>query len=134
MSFPRHRHVYFALKDPRVLRHTICWMSNGGRHYATWSGRHTSVLGIEDVTAYYHIGLAESVRKNPLKDRGYPTPISLKPGKPFVVNYIMGMADIPAGFDKVKTIRSTGEHTIELVSDSGRKARARVDVEFLYGD
>lgn len=134
VTFPRHRHVYFALKDPRVLRHTICWMSNGGRHYAPWSGRHTGVLGIEDVTAYYHIGLAESVRKNPLKDRGYPTTISLKPGKPFVVNYIMGMADIPAGFDKVKTIRSTGEHTIELVSDSGRKARARVDVDFLYGD
>jgi hypothetical protein len=35
--FPEQRYVWFALKNPRLLR------SNGGRHYAPWHGRHVSV-------------------------------------------------------------------------------------------
>lgn len=132
VTFPKERHVYFALKDPRVLRNTILWMSNGGRHYAPWSGRHLGVLGIEDVTANYHIGLAESVKKNDLSEKGYPTSTKLNAKVPFTVNYIMGMADVPAGFDKVKTIKVAGPNMIELVADSGKSAKAVVDVEFLY--
>ena len=133
VTFPKTRRVYFALRDPKVLRNTILWMSNGGRHYAPWSGRHTAVLGIEDVTAYYHIGLAESVRKNPLKTKGFPTTVTLNAKKPFVVNYIMGMTDIPAGFDEVKRIRAIGGSTIELSAKSGKKTTATVDTEFLFG-
>ena len=132
VTFPRSRQVYFALRDPSVLRNTILWMSNGGRHYAPWSGRHVNVLGIEDVTAYYHIGLAESVRKNPLKAKGYPTSATLNAKKPFEVRYIMGMTDAPTGFDRVKTIREAGENRIELIADSGKKVTAVVDAGFLF--
>ncbi len=53
VTFPAQRYVWFALKDPRVLRSTVLWHSNGGRHYAPWSGRHTGVLGLEDVTSLF---------------------------------------------------------------------------------
>jgi hypothetical protein len=132
VTFPKERIVYFALKDPRVLRNTILWMSNGGRHYHPWNGRHTGVLGIEDVTSYFHIGLAESVKKNPLSTKGFPTSVTLNANQPYTVNYIMGMTDIPAGFDKVKTIKSAGTNKLELVSDSGKKAKATVDTDYLY--
>jgi len=132
VTFPKSRQVYFALKDARILRNTILWMSNGGRHYAPWSGRHTAVLGIEDVTAYYHIGLAESVKKNPLKEKGFPTSVTLNAKKPFVVNYIMGMSDIPAGFDEVKSIRQVSGGEIELVSVSGKRKTTKIDLDFLF--
>ena len=132
VTFPEERYVYFALKDPRVLASTVLWMSNAGRHYHPWNGRHASVLGIEDVTAYYHIGLAESAKKNPLSDKGYPTSLKLNARKPFAVNYIIGMTAVPPGFDIVKSIRPAGDGTLALTARSGRQATAKVDSSFLY--
>jgi hypothetical protein len=54
VTFPQQRYVWFALKNPAVLASTVLWHSNGGRHYAPWSGRHRGVLGLEDVTSYFH--------------------------------------------------------------------------------
>ena len=51
VTFSQPPYVWFALRDPRSLRSTLLWMSNGGRHYPPWNGEHTRVLGIEDVTA-----------------------------------------------------------------------------------
>jgi hypothetical protein len=130
VTFPRERHVYFALRDPRMLRHTILWISNGGRHYAPWNGRHTSVMGIEDTTSYFHYGLAESVKPNPLSRRGIPTTIALSQRAPVAINYIIGVAAIPAGFDRVRSIRALNGG-IELVADSGKRANAPIDLEFL---
>ena len=130
VTFPRERHVYFALRDPRVLRHTILWISNGGRHYAPWNGRHTSVMGLEDTTSYFHHGLAESAKPNPLNRRGIPTTIELSVKKPVAINYIMGVAAIPAGFDRVKTI-SPAEDGIALVASSGKRAHTPLDHAFL---
>src|SRR5436190_8819183 len=104
VTFNRQRFVWFALKDPRVLRSTILWISNGGRHYAPWSSRHVNVLGLEEVTANFHYGLAESVADNPLRRRGHETFVQLDPRRPLVVNYVMAVADIPAGFDAVAHI------------------------------
>ena len=131
VTCPQERAVYFALKNPRVLRNTILWLSNAGRHYHPWNGRHKAVLGIEDVTAYYHIGLAESAKKNPLSAKGYPTHVTLKKNQPFVVNYIFGMTDVPKGFDEVKSIQSLGPEAIELTSKNGKKATATVNVSHL---
>jgi hypothetical protein len=132
VSFPRERYVWFALKDPRVLRQTIFWLSNGGRHYAPWSGRHINVMGLEEVTSYFHLGVAESARKNALSRKGFPTCLTLDARKPLVVNYIMGAAAIPAGFDRVASIRAAGGNRgIRLESDSGRQVEAAVDLGFL---
>jgi hypothetical protein len=133
--FPKERYVWFALKDPRVLRETVFWLSNGGRHYPPWSSRHINVMGLEEVTSYFHFGLAESARKNPVSRKGFPTCLALNPKKPLVVPYIMGVARIPAGFDRVTSIRAVpGNRAIILASASGRQAKAAVDLDFLQGE
>jgi hypothetical protein len=132
VTFPVQRYVYFALRDPRTLRHTILWISNGGRHYAPWNGRHTAVMGIEDTTSYFHYGLAESAKANPLSRRGIPTTLRLHPKKPTTVNYIIGVAAIPQGFDRVADIRAI-PGGVELVSRSGKRVRSGVELDWLTG-
>ncbi len=73
VTFPEQRFVWFALRDPKQLASTLLWFSNGGRHFPPWNGRHVNVMGIEDITAYFHAGLAASSRENPLNARGVPT-------------------------------------------------------------
>lgn len=131
VAFPQHGYVWFALKDPRVLRSTVLWISNGGRHYPPWNGRHVNVMGMEDVTSYFHYGLAQSVGPNPVNRRGFPTALTLNSATPLVVNYIMGVAPIPRNFACVKTI-SPGKGEVTLVSDTKRRVKASVDTAFLY--
>lgn len=122
--------VWFSLKDPRVLSETVFWMSNGGRHYAPWSGRHRGVIGLEEVTANFHYGHAESVRANPLSRAGVPTCVTLDPNRPLEVKTIMAVAAVPKGFDEVRDIRAV-RGGAELVARSGKTARARIDLSFL---
>lgn len=134
--FADEGYAWFALRDPRVLRHTIFWMSNSGRHYAPWNSRHSAVLGLEEVTSYFHVGLAESVKPNALRRAGYPTTLTLKPKQPTTVNYIMAVAAVPKGFDRVKEIRTTklGESEtegVELIAENGKRAACALDVGFL---
>jgi hypothetical protein len=131
VTFAREGYVWFALRDPRVLCHTILWMSNGGRHYPPWSGRHSSVLGVEDVTAYFHYGLAESARRNPLNRRGFPTTLNLNARSPTAINYIMGVAPAPRGFDRVAYIEGAPDG-IDLIATSGCCVRVALDVSFLH--
>lgn len=132
VAFPKERYVWFALKDPRILHETVLWLSNGGRHYPPWSSRHINVMGLEEVTSYFHFGLAESARKNPISRKGFPTCLVLNPKQPLVVPYIMGVASIQAGFDRVASIRAAqGNRAIILESVSGRQAKAVVDLDFL---
>lgn len=130
--FPEERYVWFALKDPRVLANTVLWHSNGGRHYPPWNGRHLNVLGLEEVTSYFHYGLAESARRNPVSDRGGITHLNLTPRRPLVVNYIMAVAPIPRGFDAVRAIvPSADRQSVRVVSHRGRSIEAALDVDFL---
>ena len=132
VTFPGERYAWFALKDPRVLRETVFWLSNGRRHYPPWNSRHINVMGLEEVTSYFHLGLAESARANPISRKGFPTCLALNPKKPLVVPYIMGIADVPAGFDRVVSLRPVkGNGAILLKSASGKQAQAAVDVNFL---
>lgn len=123
-------YCWFALKDPRVLRNTVLWFSNTGRYYAPWSGRHLGVMGLEEVTAYFAYGLAESAGPNEIAAKGFPTSVTLSPEKPLVVTYIMGVAAIDAGFDRVAAIEPDGDG-IRLIAESGAQAHAAVDLSFL---
>ncbi len=132
VSFPKQRFVWFALKDPRVLRQTVLWFSNGGRHYPPWNGRHVNVMGLEEVTSFFHLGLAESARKNSISEKGFPTCLQLDPKQPLVVAYVMGVARIPAGFDRVVSIHTLpGNQAIELRSASGKRTEAQVELDFI---
>lgn len=132
VTFPKEGYVWFALKDPRVLCQTVLWYSNGGRHYAPWSSRHLNVLGIEDITGYFHYGLAPSARPNPLNRRGVPTCFHLKPGEPLAVNYIMAVAKVPRGYEDTKRIEPSHDgQCVELFSSSGKAARVPLSAEFV---
>jgi hypothetical protein len=130
--FPAERFVWYAVRDPRILTGTTFWISNGGRHYPPWNGRHLAVLGIEDGTSYLAYGLAESAAPNPLTKRGYITSVHLDPCRPLVVNYIFGIAAIPRGFGAVQTLTPTGGG-IEMRDAAGHRVRAVVDLTFLQG-
>ncbi len=132
VTFPRERFVWFSLKDPRKLASTIFWFSNGGRHYPPWNGRHVGVLGLEEVTSYFHYGLAESAGRNPLSSKGIATCLRLDPGEPLVVRTIMGVADVPPGFDAVAAIRPGSGNELEILSRNGKRVRARARLEFLF--
>lgn len=129
VTFPRQRYVWFALKDPRVLASTVLWHSNGGRHYPPWNGRHRGVLGLEEVTSYFHFGLAESAAPNLLSRAGVPTVLRLDPVRPLTVRYVMGVAAIPRGFDVVRRVLFRRDHII-LCARSGRRVEHPVDLSF----
>jgi hypothetical protein len=130
VTFSQPSYAWFALRDPRLLRSTLLWMSNGGRHYAPWNGEHRRVLGVEDVTANFHYGLAESAGSNPLRRRGIATALRLDRARPTTIRYVMAVAAVPVGFDRVADIRPVSGG-VELVAANGLRARARIDLGFL---
>ena len=132
VAFPDERYVWFALKDPAVLKHTLLWLSNGGRHFAPWNGRHLNVMGLEEVTAYFDYGLAESARANRLTALGDDTCLRLDPRRPLVVNYIMAVATVPKRFDRVQSIAPVrGRDAVTLTAHSGARVTVPLDYRFL---
>jgi len=130
VTFPDERFVWFSLKNPQTLRSTILWFSNGGRHAAPWNGRHIGVLGVEDVTAYFHYGQAESSEANPIRKAGYSTSHRLDPRTGLTVNYIMGVAAVPKGFGRVRSVIRKPNHIV-LTSFEGKSVISEVDTTFL---
>lgn len=122
--------MWFSIKDPQLLASTVLWSSNGGRHYAPWKGRHRGVLGIEEVTAYFHFGLAESARENALTGAGIPTALRLRADTPLTIPYIMGVAPLPEGFDRLRSIRLEDDCLVAR-SDSGKTLCHPVDLTFI---
>ena len=127
---PSQGWLWFALKDPAVLPSTLLWMENHGRHAEPWSGRNCC-LGLEDVCAYFAAGLAASTKKNDLNREGIPTAVRLSPLRAAVVNYIQGVARIPKGFGRVRTVRFQ-EGMVSFISDSGKTTKTEVDHGFLF--
>ncbi len=127
-TFTDAGYVWFSLKDPKVLASTVFWMENHGRHGHPWNGRN-NCLGLEDVTSHFADGLAPSIAENVLSKQGVPTTLELKVDEPTVVNYIQGVARVPADFDRVVTMEfGTGE--ITLVSPDGKRIAVPVNHQF----
>lgn len=128
--FPAKKFVWFSLKNPAHLASTVLWHSHGGRHYAPWNGRHRGVLGVEDVTAYFHLGLAASLAPNPWSERGVATALKFSRNAPRRIPYIMGVAALPPGFDRVRSIRRTADG-VRLTAVGGAIIDHVVDTAFL---
>ena len=129
VTFPEAGWLWFGIKDPRTLASTILWHSNGGRHYPPWNGRHRRVLGLEEVTSYFHLGLPASVVPNPVSKAGISTVLQLRRDRVTTINYIMGVVALPSGFDRLKSVRLSGNSLIATAS-SGVVARHAVDLSF----
>jgi hypothetical protein len=88
-------------------------------------------MGLEEVTSYFHLGLAESANSNPLVAKGISTCLQFSPKMPTVVNYIMAIAPIPKGFDRVAAITPAKDgQSVELTACSGRSTVATLNINF----
>lgn len=130
VTLPAQGYVWFALRNPAQLASTLLWFSNGGRRGSPWNGRHVNVMGLEDMTGFFHVGIAASCRPNALNDRGIQTCLEPDAEGRLSIPYIQGIARIPAGFDRVATIES-GRGTIRLQADSGLQVEIACHLEFL---
>ena len=90
-----------------------------------------TAMGLEEVTSNFHPGLAESVAENPISRRGYATHLQLDPDRPLVVNYIFGVAEIPAGLERVDAIEESDGGIV--LRGGGATVRVPVDLSFLRG-
>lgn len=132
VTFHQEGYVWFSLKNPRLLRQTNFWISNGGRHYEPWNGRHVDVMGIEEVTGYFHNGLYESTQPNDFTRMGYSTALSFQRDTPTRIPYIMAIAMIPPEFDCVADIKAVDDgQAVQLTAVSGCVVRVPLQVDFL---
>ena len=129
-SCPESGWLWFTLKNPKILSSTILWMSNGGRNYLPFSGRHKNVIGIEEVTSYFHLGHKASIEDNEINKLGYKTFIELNPKEKFIVPYIFGLTEIPNNFKVVKNIESVKDG-INIIDENNVSIFVKVDLCFL---
>jgi len=131
LAVPSRGYVWFSLKDPRVLASTLVWMSNGGRHFAPWNGRNVNCIGLEEITAFFHEGLAASASDNCMNSLGIPTFLSLTAERATTVNLIQGVARIEPGFTYVERIEALDEGTVRLTSAEKKRVDVSVSLPFL---
>jgi len=99
--------LVLVLKNPAELPITMLWLSNGGRDYAPWSGRHLGVLGIEDGRAA--VGHAASIGDNWLKREGVATAFALGEGHSFSFRHAIGAVPLSGGIPPQEIITADGQ-------------------------
>lgn len=76
--------------DAQVFPSLLLWISNRGRGYAPWDGRHIA-LGAEPVCAAFDLGSAVSNAPNPIASAGTATSVRLDPSSSFTTGYRIGV-------------------------------------------
>ena len=95
----------------------------------SWNGRN-NCLGLEDVTAHFGDGFRASTQPNVLTKAGVKTAVDFSANHPTAIQYIQGVATVPAGFEQVKTVEFTpGKGT--FVSTTVHQVSVPVQHEFL---
>jgi hypothetical protein len=123
-------YAWISLKNPKQFPSTLFWISNGGRHYQPWNGRHKNRIGIEDVCSYFHEGL-DSSRSNKLP-HGIATTADFSKDKPTELCHIQMVHPLPGGFCAVEHIRyDSAKKGIWLSDAQGQEIFAPVDCSFL---
>ncbi|MGL4319587.1 MAG: hypothetical protein ACRCS3_01865 [Paracoccaceae bacterium] len=88
-------YLFLSLRRADLLPLTMFWHSNGGRHYAPWSSRHTGVLGVEEGVGLALLGLSAGQTPDPLTSAGQPTALDL--GATQDVRHVIGAIHWPTG-------------------------------------
>jgi hypothetical protein len=133
-SFPDEGYLFFQLKDPRVLAETLFWLSNGGRHYAPWNGRIKGVLGMEEITGFFHYGIKESVQPNFLQQRGAKTFLEFKKDQPTSIKVIMGVVPIGKDFGGVQDITRSSDGEITILGKGSETIAVPCNLDFLVAN
>jgi hypothetical protein len=116
--------IFFAIKDARVLPHTVLWMSNGGRLYPPWSGRHTAVLGIEEAAVCFHLPDENTT------DADVPLGLDLYPARTTEIRYAFGAIEVPTGWASVSGM-SLADGELIISNETGRRRAIPFDDRFL---
>lgn len=122
--------LFLVLKNPRDLPITMLWISNGGRDYAPWNGRHRGVLGIEDGRTA--VGHASSLRDNSLKQLGVPTSFVLDPQGAVRFRHVLGAAPLANGLEAPVTLEAR-DGFLRSVFAKGDTLSVAFDDTFLAG-
>lgn len=120
-----------VLKRPDVLPVTMLWMSNGGRDYAPWSGRHTGVLGIEDARAS-PLGHADSCAENEFTRIGVPTAFELDNERTVKIRQVIGAFTKRPDEGRVTDLSLKADQ-LTLHFDRGPARHIAFDAAFLAG-
>jgi hypothetical protein len=123
--------LVLVLKNPRELPVTMLWISNGGRDYAPWNGRHRGVLGIEDGRTA--VGHSTSLGDNQLKQLGVPTSFVLDPKGEVSFRHVLGGMPLAAGRDAPVRMKTAGGR-LEAIFAHGDPVSAPFDDRFLAMD
>lgn len=97
--------IVVVLKDSRVMPVTMLWVSNGGRGYAPWEGRHDGVLGIEDGCAAGAEGHRAALGNNAVAREGVASAVSLRPEGRLTLRHAIAVLDRPEGWRGVAGVR-----------------------------
>ena len=87
-------------------------------------------MGVEDITGFFHTGLADSAKPNALTKRGLTTCHQMRADRPFAVRYIMAVAAIPRRFERVKDI-IVAPDKVTLLGEHGIKVSTLLNSVFL---
>jgi hypothetical protein len=131
VTIPSEGYVYFQLKNPRTLRQTLLWMSNGGRWYPPWNGRVHGLLGLEEVTSFFHYGKSASAGENFINANGVPTSRQFSADESISISLICGVVPVGAAFGRVRSIEPSGEGQITIYGDGTEKVSVPCDTDFL---
>ena len=119
--------LFFAVKDAAALPETLLWMSNGGRDYAPWSGRHNAVLGIEEAATSFHVN---GERTGGI-DGSRATGVGL--GGRQVIRYAFGAISAPQGWARVADIQASGGN-LTVIDVSGDARSMAFDTRFFSNE
>jgi len=118
-----------VLKDARKMPVTMLWISNGGRDFSPWNGRHTGVLGIEDGCAMGGAGLAASLGENRLTAMGVPTALGLGPRH--LIRHAMVSLPRPPGWSEIADI-TIARGQLTLTERGGGQVSVPFDSGFFH--
>jgi hypothetical protein len=119
--------LFFSVKDARVLPHTVLWMSNGGRAYPPWSGRHTAVLGIEEAAIGFHLPGAHAGGED------VALGLELAPGRTSKIRYAFGAIEAPLGWKRVSEI-TLADGLLVISNEAAKSCAIPFDSRFLDDD
>jgi len=105
--------LFFAVKDATSLPHTVLWMSNGGRDYPPWNGRHIAVIGIEEGAVDIHLPADYSELGGE-----QPPGLLLREDRSAALHYAFGAIPAPDGWTQVSDIRLSMDK-LEIVDVGG---------------
>lgn len=129
---PQEGDITLSLKSPADFPLTLLWISNGGRDYAPWNGRHRGVLGMEEACTWSLNGHAASIGPNPLSASGIPTSIRLTEDGAVDLRTVIGLFPAPSGWDRVVAL--TAQPGMLLVhGEGGESLRLPYDEAFIAG-